>query len=127
MPPGPGRRLDARDLHARGGAGDHAKGHRLARLRASHATRESGFLHARQLRQRRRGEIGVTPPAGCGSRRGHDRGQRRCLGDDGPRWHGRAVEREGDHEGDSEEQKGEGKEMSSVHCVGVRKSAQSVQ
>ena len=115
MPPRPGRGANLGDLHARGGTREHGEGHGLARLRAAQSIRERGFLHARQLRQRGGGEVRPIPPTGRWGRRGRDRGQGRGLGDDGPRGHGRAVKREGDHEGDSEEQKGEGKEMLVVH------------
>ena len=113
MPPRPGRRANLGDLHARGGTGDHGERHELTRLLTAHAARERGFLHSRQLGERGRGEVGFIPPAGRWG--GRDRGQGRRLGDDGPRRHRCVVEREGDHEGDSEEQKGEGKEMLVVH------------
>ena len=108
VPPWPGRGADLGDLHARGGAGDHGERHRLARLLPAHAARERGLLHARQLRQRWRGEIGLIPPARLGSRGGRDRGQRRGLGDDGPRGQGRVAKRDRTHQRHGDDEKGEG-------------------
>ena len=115
MPPWPGRGANLGDPHARGGAGDDSEGHGLARFLPAHAARKRGLLHARQRRQRGGSKLSLVPPARRRRRGRSNRGQRRRLGDEDAFGHGRAVEREGRHQSCSDEQKGEGKEVLSVH------------
>ena len=119
MPPWPAGGANLGNFHARCRTGDDSEGHRLARLRPAHAARERRLLHARQLRQLGRGEVGIVPPAGRGGCGGRHRGQGRGSGDDRSRGHGRVMERSLDYQRQRDDDQDEGKELFSVHKLMV--------